>query len=61
MLDNLASRWRLKLPFEPLDVARADAFALVDRDPSLHEPEHRTLAEHLRSHFREELSLVKVG
>jgi ATP-dependent DNA helicase RecG len=44
-----------------LDLARADAFALVERDPALHEPEHRTLAEHLRSHFREELSLVAVG
>ena len=44
-----------------LDLARADAFALVDRDPSLHDPEHRSLAEHLRSHFREELSLVQVG
>ncbi len=44
-----------------LDLARADAFTLVDRDPSLHEPEHRLLAEHLRSHFREELSLIQVG
>ncbi|HEX9157077.1 MAG TPA: ATP-dependent DNA helicase RecG, partial [Syntrophales bacterium] len=44
-----------------LDLARADAFALVDRDPALREPGHRALAEHLRSHFREELSLVQVG
>jgi ATP-dependent DNA helicase RecG len=44
-----------------LDIARHDAFALVDRDPALHQPEHRPLAEHLRSHFREELSLVQVG
>ena len=44
-----------------LDLARADAFALVDRDPSLHQSEHRLLAEHLREHFREELSLVRVG
>ncbi len=44
-----------------LDIARADAFALVDRDASLRQPEHRLLAEHLRSHFREELSLVQVG
>jgi ATP-dependent DNA helicase RecG len=44
-----------------LDIARADAFALVDRDPSLHQPEHRLLAGHLRSHFREELALVQVG
>jgi ATP-dependent DNA helicase RecG len=44
-----------------LDLSRADAFALVDHDPSLRKPEHRSLAEHLRSHFREELSLVQVG
>jgi ATP-dependent DNA helicase RecG len=44
-----------------LELARADAFALVERDPSLHQPEHRLLAGHLRSSFRDELSLVQVG
>ena len=44
-----------------LHEARSDAFALVDRDPHLALPDHRPLADHLRSHFREELSLLRVG
>ena len=44
-----------------LQTARADAFALVARDPHLRLPEHRSLADHLRTHFHEELSLLQVG
>jgi ATP-dependent DNA helicase RecG len=43
-----------------LDVARAEAFALVERDPELDLPEHRRLREHLRSHYQSIL-LATVG
>jgi ATP-dependent DNA helicase RecG len=44
-----------------LDAARADAFALVERDPHLKDPEHRVLAEYLRTRFRDQLEMLQVG
>ena len=44
-----------------LDLARADAFALVDHDPQLKLPEHHDIIDHLRGHFRDALALVRVG
>jgi ATP-dependent DNA helicase RecG len=44
-----------------LDQARADALALVKRDPRLHLPDHRLIADHLRIHFRDALTLMQVG
>ena len=41
--------------------ARADAFALVDRDPFLRLPEHHALASHLRATFLDDLSLIQAG
>lgn len=44
-----------------LDLARADAFALIDHDPQLKLPEHHDIIDHLRGHFRDALALVRVG
>jgi ATP-dependent DNA helicase RecG len=44
-----------------LEMARHDAFDLVARDPRLQLPEHRQLADYLRLHFRDALSLMRVG
>lgn len=44
-----------------LEAAREDAFRIVKEDPRLQSPEHRVVAEHLRTHFREAMSLVQVG
>ncbi len=44
-----------------LELARRDAFALVDRDPVLRLPEHQPLASHLRTVFRDAFALVHVG
>jgi ATP-dependent DNA helicase RecG len=44
-----------------LHEAREDAFSIVDVDPHLARPEHRLLAEDIRSHFRDELALLQVG
>ena len=44
-----------------LDQARADALSLIERDPRLHLPDHRLIADHLRTHFREALTLMQVG
>ncbi len=44
-----------------LETARADAFALVERDPSLTLSDHRALAAHLRNHLEGEFALIKVG
>jgi ATP-dependent DNA helicase RecG len=41
--------------------ARDDAFALVASDPHLRRDDHRALADHLRSRFVEEMSLLQVG
>jgi len=41
--------------------AREDAFALVADDPHLRLEPHRSLADHLRSRFVEEMSLLQVG
>jgi len=44
-----------------LQDARADAFSLVEHDPRLLAPDHRALAESLRSTFRGQLALLEVG
>jgi ATP-dependent DNA helicase RecG len=44
-----------------LSEAREDAFALVAGDPHLRRESHRSLADHLRSRFVEEMSLLQVG
>lgn len=41
--------------------ARDDAFALVAGDPQLRRDDHRALADHLRSRFVEEMTLLQVG
>jgi ATP-dependent DNA helicase RecG len=41
--------------------ARDDAFALVAGDPHLRRDDHRALADHLRSRFAEEMTLLQVG
>jgi ATP-dependent DNA helicase RecG len=41
--------------------ARDDAFALVAVDPHLRHDTHRALADHLRSRFVEEMTLLQVG
>jgi ATP-dependent DNA helicase RecG len=41
--------------------ARHDAFALVANDPHLRREEHRALADHLRSRFAEEMTLLHTG
>ncbi len=44
-----------------LDQAREDARALIGRDPRLQLPDHRLIADHLRTHFRDALTLMQVG
>jgi ATP-dependent DNA helicase RecG len=44
-----------------LDEARQDAFGVIERDPRLAEPAHRMLAEHFRTRFRDDLSLLRTG
>jgi ATP-dependent DNA helicase RecG len=44
-----------------LDEARADAFDVVARDPYLKLPENQMLREHLRTYFRDELSLLQTA
>ena len=44
-----------------LEQARADAIALVQRDPRLLEPEHRELRRALLARWREKLDLANVG
>ncbi len=44
-----------------LGEARDDAFALVAVDPHLRRDDHRALADHLRSRFVEEMTLLQVG
>jgi ATP-dependent DNA helicase RecG len=44
-----------------LEEAREDAFALVDADPELGQPEHRAAAEALEGRWAERLSLAQVG
>ncbi|MBI4535653.1 MAG: ATP-dependent DNA helicase RecG, partial [Ignavibacteriae bacterium] len=46
---------------ELLDAARADASAIITRDPQLRSPEHSMLASNLRAHYREALSLLHVA
>ena len=44
-----------------LEVARAEAFQLLESDPRLDEPEHEALARELERRFEGRLSLAKVG
>ncbi len=44
-----------------LEVARRDAFTVVEDDPQLRRDDHQALARHLRTFFREELELLHVG
>jgi ATP-dependent DNA helicase RecG len=44
-----------------LERAREEAFSLVDRDPTLVEPEHAAAAEALQARWAERLSLAQVG
>jgi ATP-dependent DNA helicase RecG len=44
-----------------LDQARADARALIERDSRLQLPDHRLIADHLRAHFRDALTLMQVS
>jgi ATP-dependent DNA helicase RecG len=44
-----------------LDDARDDAVALIEGDPRLVREEHRALASHLRSRYRDEMMLMDVG
>jgi ATP-dependent DNA helicase RecG len=44
-----------------LEAARNDAFRLIEQDPSLSYPEHHHLAAHLRMHFRDAFTLLRVG
>ena len=47
--------------YELLDLARRDAFALVDTDPDLSQPEHRALRRALLQKFGHALGLVDVA
>lgn len=44
-----------------LEVARQDAFAIVEDDPQLRSPDHRMLSEHLRAYFSDAMTLLRVG
>lgn len=44
-----------------LDQARHDARTIVEKDPRLQLPEHQLIARHLRTHFHDALTLMKVG
>jgi ATP-dependent DNA helicase RecG len=44
-----------------LDEARVDAFAIVESDPRLTKPEHRSLLAYLRSRYHDEMKLIDVG
>jgi ATP-dependent DNA helicase RecG len=46
---------------ELLDVARRDAFSIVEQDPLLRQEEHGVLAEHLRRQYSDSLSLLDAG
>ena len=47
--------------YELLDQARRDAFALVQHDPGLSQPEHQALRQALRRKFGDSLGLVDVA
>jgi len=47
--------------YELLDLARRDAFALVQSDPRLSQPEHQALRQALRRKFGDSLGLVDVA
>jgi ATP-dependent DNA helicase RecG len=44
-----------------LEAARADAFALVETDPELSHPDHRLIAQQLRTRFREDFELLRTA
>jgi ATP-dependent DNA helicase RecG len=44
-----------------LEQARDDARAIVESDPHLRLPGHRLIADHLRDHFRDALTLLQVN
>jgi ATP-dependent DNA helicase RecG len=46
---------------ELLDNARADAFAIVERDPHLREPSHQSLRRHFEYHMKPLLDLTRAG
>jgi ATP-dependent DNA helicase RecG len=46
---------------ELLGMARDDAFDMIERDPSLTKPDHRSLARHLRTYEGDALALVHVA
>jgi ATP-dependent DNA helicase RecG len=52
---------RIPQDLELLQLARRDAEAMVQRDPHLHQPEHRLLRRVLLQHHGESLGLIDVG
>jgi ATP-dependent DNA helicase RecG len=52
---------RIPEDLELLQLARRDAEAMVQRDPHLHQPEHRLLRRVLLQHHGESLGLIDVG
>ncbi len=46
---------------EVVELAREQAFALLEADPQLSRPEHRALAEELRRRFADKVGLASVG
>ncbi|NOZ22442.1 MAG: ATP-dependent DNA helicase RecG [Planctomycetes bacterium] len=47
--------------FELLRLARKDAFALVETDPTLSAPQHQGILQQVRIKFRDRLDLIDVG
>ena len=45
---------------EILELARHEAFALIDRDPELEEPDHHRLRDHLNERYAD-IILATVG
>ena len=46
---------------EVLELARREAFSLVERDPTLERPEHRELRRSLENRFGRKIALAEVG
>ncbi|CAN0549587.1 unnamed protein product, partial [Laminaria digitata] len=46
---------------EVVELARDEAFALLEADPQLSRPEHQALAEELRRRFADKVGLASVG
>jgi ATP-dependent DNA helicase RecG len=47
--------------FDLLNLARRDAFAMIDGDPSMNKPEHAELRKTLIEKFGDSLGLVDIG